>query len=268
MNSALYECVVSHQRHEPKRHGFRYRVFTFCVDLDEIDLIAQRIPFVSRNRFNLFSYYDRDHLDVLALLRQSGIMETPQRIQLVTNLRIAGYVFNPVSFYFCYAADGEAFAAVAEVNNTFGETKAYVLRRRDESNTFVTRQPKQFYISPFVDLDVDLVIRLSPPGERLAVSVTDMKGDTVVLNAAMTGERVPLTTRNLAWFAVKYPFETLKVIAAIHWEALRLWIKGVPFHRKDEKPELQTGIARTRHGAQPLPVSLRRHGHGAAVRTE
>lgn len=263
MRSALYECVVTHERFVPRPHRFRYRVFTFCLELDELDQVAGRIPFVSRNRFNLFSFHDRDHLDIAAVLRQHGIDEAPRRIQLVTNLRIAGYVFNPVSFYVCYGATDEPFAAVAEVNNTFGETKAYVLRRRDRSGAFVTTERKEFYISPFVELDAELLIRIAPPAERLAFSVTDVKGDVAVLNAVMTGERFPLTAGRLAWFTVKYPLVTLKIIAAIHWEALRLWLKGIPFHRKSEHPELQTGIARGRENAS-RPGDL---APGAAARS-
>jgi hypothetical protein len=154
MSSALYECVIGHERYEPKAHRFVYRLFAFSLDLDEIDHVAAGIPFLSRNRFNLFSFYDRDHVDVLAVLRAHGVAQRPHRIQLITSLRILGYVFNPVSFYFCYDGEGVPFAAVAEVNNTFGETKAYVLDAGHlrEGRAFEMRQRKEFYISPFIEI--------------------------------------------------------------------------------------------------------------------
>jgi uncharacterized protein len=244
MRSSLYECVVRHERYEPKPHRFVYRLFTFCLDLSEIDTLTSRIRFISRNRFNLFSFYDRDHIDLNAVLHDRGVSQRPHRVELVTSLRFLGYVFNPVSFYFCYDESDRPFAAVAEVNNTFGETKVYVLDVAQEGNsrTLMSRQPKEFYISPFVDLDVDLLIRLAVPSARLALSVTDMRGDAALLKATMTGRRAPLTPMRLGWFAIKYPFLTLKVFAAIHWEALRLWAKGIAFHRKSERPDLQRGI--------------------------
>jgi uncharacterized protein len=258
MRSSLYECVVRHERYEPKPHRFLYRIFTFCLDLSEIDTLTSRIPFISRNRFNIFSFYDRDHADLNAVLLDRGVSRRPHRVELVTSLRFLGYVFNPVSFYFCYDEDNRPFAAVAEVNNTFGETKLYVLEaaRTGDRTTFISRQPKEFYISPFVDLDVDLLIRLASPSARLALSVTDMRGDSALLKATMTGRRVPLTSIQLGWFAVKYPFLTLKVFAAIHWEAFRLWAKGIAFHRKGERPELQRGLEKRSVSARETTAAV------------
>lgn len=244
MTSALYECRIVHERFTPRRHRFAYRVFAFSLDLDEIDALVSRIPWLSRNRFNVYSFHDRDHLDVRELLRTHGIAQ-PHRIQLITNLRILGYVFNPVSFYFCFDETGAPLAAVAEVNNTFGETKPYVIGASElrGGRTFESRRPKEFYISPFVALDADLRLRLAIPDEQLGFVITDLQDGQTILEAAMTGRRVPLTAGRLAWFAIKYPLLTLQVIAAIHWQALRLWLKGIPFHRKSDRPDLQKGLA-------------------------
>lgn len=244
MNSALYECRVIHERFAPRPHRFAYRVFAFSLDLDEIDALAARIPWLSRNRFNLYSFHDCDHLDVRALLRTRGIAQ-PHRIQLVTNLRILGYVFNPVSFYFCFDDAGAPLAAVAEVNNTFGETKPYVIDASElrGGRTFESSRAKEFYISPFVALDASLQLRLAVPDEHLGFVITDVERGRTILRAAMTGRLVPLTAWRLAWFAVKYPLLTLRVFAAIHWQALRLWLKRIPFHRKSEGMHLQKGLA-------------------------
>ncbi|MEO8033650.1 MAG: DUF1365 family protein [Acidobacteriota bacterium] len=256
--SALYECTITHERFSPTQHRFSYRVFAFSLDLDELGDLVARIPWLSRNRFNLFSFFDRDHLqagyedvrsNLVALLKTRGITQPIGRIQLVTNLRMLGYVFNPVSFYFCFDVNGRPLAAVAEVNNTFGETKAYVLDRSELRGTataatavFESRQRKEFYISPFSDLDIDLRMRLAVPAERLGIVIDDMSGHDRILTAAMSGRRVPLTATRLAWFAVKYPLLTLRVIAAIHWHAIRLWLKGTPLRRKADDPHLQRGI--------------------------
>ncbi len=233
MHSSLYECQVTHERFTPAPHKFTYRVFAFALDLDEIDAVSARIPWLSRNRFNVFSFHDADHLDVRELLRGRGI--EPKRILLITNLRILGYVFNPVSFYFCFDENDAPLAAVAEVNNTFGETKPYVLLPDTFSEgRFDSTQRKHFYISPFIPLDIDLRLRLAVPGRQLGIVIDDLREGERILEAAMTGTRVPLTATRLAWFAVKYPLMTVKVIAAIHWQALRLWLKGVPHFRKAE----------------------------------
>ena len=232
LKSSLYECRVVHERFAPAKHRFAYNVFSFCLDLDEIDAL----PLVSRNRFGLFAWYDRDHIDVREFLRVRGVAG-PARVIIVTNLRILGYVFNPVSFYFCFNEAGEAYAAVAEVNNTFGETKPYLIRL--EEGRFDSTQRKHFYISPFVALDSEMRMRLATPGERLGFVIDDFEAGEHVLHTTMTGKRAELTSGRLLVFAVKYPLLTLRIIAAIHWHALRLWIKRVPFYKKSERMDLQ-----------------------------
>jgi DUF1365 family protein len=241
LRSSVYECRVAHERFEPAPHRFDYRGFAFCLDLDEIDELAAKIPWLSRNRFNLFSYYDGDHIDVRSLFRSRGI--DASRIVLVTNLRILGYVFNPVSFYFCLDGHGRPLAAVAEVNNTFGETKPYLIEREALRNgRFDSTQRKHFYISPFVSLDSDMRMRLAVPGERLGFVIDDFEHGRHVLHTSMIGRRAALTAARLLGFAAKYPLLTLRIISAIHWHALRLWWKRVPFHRKADRADLQRGI--------------------------
>ncbi len=250
MRSCVYECAVSHERFSPKPHRFRYAAFMFCLDLDEIDDVVKRIPFLSRNRFNLYSFHDRDHIsgasgglrdDLRTLLDQNGIPEPVGRVLVLTNLRILGYVFNPVSFFYCFDESDHPLAVVAEVNNTYGERKCYVLGPTsiDTEGMFSGRRKKHFYISPFIPLDSDLQLRVGMPGEALSLTIDDYIGDELILKAAMDGVRKPLSTARLGWLTVLYPLMTVKVIAAIHWEAVRLWLKGIPYIRKRDHPELQ-----------------------------
>jgi DUF1365 family protein len=222
----------------------------FCLDLDEIDEVVKRIPFLSRNRFNLYSFHDHDHIagssgglrdDLRTLLDQNGILEPVGKVLLLTNLRILGYVFNPVSFFYCFDESDHPLAVVAEVNNTYGERKCYVLGSDsiDAEEKFFGRRKKHFYISPFISLDSDLHLRIGMPGEALSLTIDDFIGDEMILTAAMSGSRTRLSTARLAWLTMIYPLMTVKVIAAIHWEALRLWLKGIPFIRKRDHPDLQ-----------------------------
>ena len=222
----------------------------FCLDLDEIDDVVKGIPFLSRNRFNLYSFHDRDHIsgasrglrdDLRTLLDQNGIPEPLGRVLLLTNLRILGYVFNPVSFFYCFDESDQPLAVVAEVNNTYGERKCYVLGSDsvDTEEKFSGRRKKHFYISPFISLDSDLHLRIGIPDEALSVQIDDYIGDELVLTAEMAGVQTRLSAARLGWLTMLYPLMTVKVIAAIHWEALRLWLKGIPFIRKREHPDLQ-----------------------------
>jgi uncharacterized protein len=266
VNSALYETTVAHLRTFPRRHAFSNRLFSFAFDIDEIDAIAARIPWFSRNRRNVYAFFDDDHVsfgratlreNTAEILRRAGIVETAGRITLITNVRIAGYVFNPVSFFFIEDATGAPLAAIAEVNNTFGETKTYVMPRDTYRNgQFEMRVPKEFYISPFLANDAELHLRLSVPGDVAAFTIDTYERGRRVLHATMRGKRRELTAARLAWFTVRYPLMTVGVIAAIHWQALRLFLKRIHFYPKSERPDLQTGI-HGRAGDNVVPFKSR-----------
>lgn len=249
VNSCLYDGVVMHHRLRPLRNRFVYSVYMFYLDLEELDDLHRRHRFFSRNRFNLFTFRDDDHwggtaadvrTGVVDFLRRHGVGEDIGRIMLLTNVRVLGYVFNPVSFYFCYDRAGKPLCAVPEVGNTFGEQKAYFMGADTRTEQGFRREvQKLFYVSPFVELDTTFDFHLRIPGERLQLQVDDMReGDRFFLSA-LTGTRKPLTDRALLYEFFRIPLVTLKVIWLIHWQALKLWMRKLPFHRKSERPELQ-----------------------------
>lgn len=254
LTSCLYECVVMHRRLAPKVHQFRYRIFMFCMDLDELDALAARLPIFSRNRLNLFAFYDADHLAPDGgsvrekldhyLATQDATLPPGARVRLVTLPRVLGYVFNPVSFYFCFEASGAPRCAVVQVGNTFGEQKLFLIRAPQLDGGFRLETPKHFYVSPFSALDLRFDLKLRVPAESMEVHIDDWEGDARVLLTALTGTRAALTTSRLCWFGVKYPLVTLKVIAMIHWEAFRLWLRRLPWHRKADQPGLQRDVLR------------------------
>ncbi|MDA1082222.1 MAG: DUF1365 domain-containing protein [Gemmatimonadetes bacterium] len=255
MNSALYDCRVMHHRFAPKVHRFRYGIFMVALDLDEIDDVAARIPFFSHNALNVYAFHDSDHLtlpglegagikaNIVAWLTTQGIRVPPGgRIVLVTLPRVFGYVFNPVSFYYCYEACGRPLCAVAEVGNTFGEMKPYLVAGWTAGDVFQRRTPKHFYVSPFFDLNVSFQFRLRVPGERLDIHIDDHDGENRMLVTSLTGRRAPLSAGRLAWLTLKHPLVTLKVIGLIHAHAVALWIKRVPWHRKADNAAQQRGV--------------------------
>jgi len=252
MNSCLYECNVMHHRLLPKEHRFQYRIFMFYLDLDEIDSLTHRLPFFSRDRFNLFTFRDNDHLhthtgnlkqNIIRYLRSQGVVFPDNgRIMLLTLPRVLGYIFNPVSFYFCTDAAGAPVCSVVEVGNTFHEMKPYLVREHDDGGCFRFATQKHFYVSPFSDLELTFDFKLRVPGEALDIHIDDRQGEARVLLSALTGRRKNLGAGRLAWFAIKYPFMTLQVIFFIHWHALLLWIKRLPVHRKAARPDLQRGV--------------------------
>jgi len=257
MNSCLYECHVMHHRLAPKEHRFRYRIFMFALDLDELDEVARRIPLFGHNRSNLYSFRDRDHLTLAGLedrtvrenlvefLARNGIqLPNNGRITLVTLPRVFGHIFNPVSFYFCRDSAGVPLCAVAEVGNTFGEMKPYVVRELAGERCFRLTVPKHFYVSPFSPLDLTFDFKLRVPGDHLDIRIDDRDGGRPVLLSALTGDRVPLGTGQLLRFTLKYPLITLKVIFLIHWHALVLWSRRLPWYRKAARGDLQRDVLR------------------------
>jgi len=234
MIGALYRGAVMHRRHRPVGHAFRYRVFAMVLDLDRIGDAVGGLRLLSWNRFNLFSFHDRDHgaRDGSALrpwveqrLREAGVDGGDGPIRLLCFPRLLGYVFNPLSVYFCHRADGSLAAAVYEVKNTFGEQHTYVLPATGEDAC-----DKAFYVSPFIDMKARYRFRLHAPDDRVAVAIREGDSSGPLLDAAIAGRRAPLADRELAKCFVLYPLMTLKVIVAIHFEALRLWRKGIRLH--------------------------------------
>lgn len=241
-----------HHRLEPIKNRFVYRVFMFCVDLDEIDALHRSLRLFSSERYNLFSLRKSDHMNfgkgtikenVLEYLRRKGIDLTGGRIELVTNLRMFGYVFNPVSFYYCYDKKGNPVCAVPEVGNTFGEIKPYLLDGSDRNQSgFRKKVVKYFYVSPFIGLDTTFDFNLGIPGERLHVTIDDYQEGKKFFLSAVTGTRKALTDARLLWYVFRFPFITLQVITLIHWQALKLYVRKLPFLRKNENQELQKEI--------------------------
>ena len=246
-------------------------IFMFFLDLDELDSVAKKVRWFSRNRANLYSFRDADHEPagndslkgrVIEYLRRRGMELGPSgRVMLLTLPRVLGYVFNPISVYYCFDSAGRPVCSIAEVGNTFREMKLYVLGREQFARgAFEKLVPKHFYVSPFSSLDLNFDFRLKVPGDTLDLRVDDYAGNEKVLASVVSGRRAELNNRNLAWFTLKFPFVTLKVIFLIHWHALRLWLKGVPFYRKAENPALQREVLRPHAGLpsaiQPPPSIL------------
>ena len=244
-----------HRRLRPVLHEFCHRIFMVYLTLDDTREARSSWLF-GWNRFALFSFHDRDHLGSgnrsarMALeeyLCQHGIELSPEDpVRLLTFPRVLGYVFNPVSFYFCERSDGTLKCCVAEVGNTFGEKKRYLIPA-DSSGHCKLRETKHFYVSPFSELDLEFDFRLRWPGEELEVEIDDYREEELVLQSRLAGQRQTYTRARLTWFAIKYPLVTLKVILLIHWHALLLWWKKAPWFRKAAHPELQ------QHVLQPHP---------------
>ena len=222
--SSIYDCIVMHHRLTPVEHRFQYRVFYLWLDLDAIDGLAKRLWCFSRNRFNLFSFHDHDHLNlgesttkanILRWLTEQGFDAAPvARIMLLTFPRVLGYIFNPVSFYYCFDADGAPVCAVAQVTNTFHEQKAFLLKERDERGRFRLLTEKHFYVSPFVPLDFSFDFKLELPSDKLDIHIDDHSREARTLLTALTGKRRQLTAASLFWCAIKYPLLTLRALSS------------------------------------------------------
>lgn len=228
LHSAIYVGHVVHQRHRPKKHSLRYRVFSVLIDIDELALL-DGLRWFSHNRFGLFSYRDADHADggdlrtwVTRQLAEQGL-PAPGRIRLLCYPRILGYVFNPLTVWYCDGEDGAPLATIYEVHNTFRERHTYVLPASADRQ----EADKAFYVSPFIDMNCHYQFKLAQPDERVLVAINETQDGEPLLYAAFTGKRREFSDANLIKLFFSHPLMTLKVTAGIHWEALRLILKGI-----------------------------------------
>jgi len=254
VNSRIFTGTIRHRRSQPRVHEFRYDIFMLYLDLDEVSWMSQRVRWFSYNRLNLFSFYDQDHMDrcagstknkVMAFLRRSGVDIPEAKIFLLTNCRVLGYVFNPISFYYCHDLNGALSVVVAEVNNTFGEQYLYVVRDVSGINTQTTgafksaRIPKALHVSPFISMDASYEFHISPVTKNLTVGIVEYEADKHVLDAQLRGQEVPLTTSSLGRVFLQYPLICVKTIFSIHSQALRLLLKRLQFYRQPSPSEQQ-----------------------------
>jgi DUF1365 family protein len=238
--SAIYTGDVVHARTRPRRHRLHYRVFTLLIDLDELEALSGRLRLFSRNRWAPICFRDTDHGDgtpgglrrwVEARLEHAGLDVYRPRIEVLAYPRLWGYVFNPLTVYFCRDGRERLRAILYEVSNTFGEKLTYVIPVDAASAIVRQRIQKRHYVSPFVPMEASYEFFIKPPTDRISIRIDEYDADGFLLRAVFAGKRRSLTDLNLLWLLLRYPLMTFKVTAAIHFEAMRLWVKGVPVFR-------------------------------------
>jgi len=259
--AAIYLGKVMHARLQPIRHRFSYRVMSLLIDLDRLDEADRQSSLFAVNRAALFSFHEVDHGErdgaslseyVRRLALEHGIELSGGRILLLCYPRLFGFTFNPLSIYFCYRASGELALLIYEVRNTFGEIHPYVLKVEDgcgDGEAVRHRQAKQFYVSPFIKMETCYHFRLSLAGEQVKVRILQTDKVGPLFAAAFSGHRQRLTSRSLLGAFLALPLLTFKIILAIHWEALRLWLKGAPLV---PRPRAAAAAAVGGDGAHPL----------------
>ena len=243
MTSSLYNGTVIHKRFKPKKHFFKYKVFSLLLDLSELNHLDKNINFFSYNSFNLISFFDKDHGErdgsslfewVKKNLKENNIKSENIKIKLLCYPRIFGYVFNPLSVFFIYDNKENLISILYEVKNTFGEQHTYIFKV--ENNNLIQHNcSKKFHVSPFIEMDCNYFFRTLKPAEKISVIIDQYQLDEKILFASQDGIRVDFNSKELIKSYVKHPLMTLKIISAIHFEAFKLWAKGIKFIKKKFK---------------------------------
>ena len=253
--SALYVGTVDHRRLAPFRHQLRYRVFQLLVDLDELPALDRKTTLFSHNRWNLFSFHDADHgpRDGTPLrpwierhVAAAGIDLGEGSIRVLSFPRILGYVFDPLTVWFCHDQAGTLRAVLYEIHNTFGEAHSHLVEIPPDASPGMARHrfEKVFHVSPFFDVGGSYEVRLRPPEDRFNLGIVYEKDGQRLMTAATSAERRELSSRNLARVFATHPLLTLKVIGGIHWEAVKLWLKGARYRRRPAAPETAVSVSR------------------------
>ncbi len=261
----LYKGTLRHRRFRPRKHEFTYTLFMAWLDIDRIPALMAQSPWTSYNRFNWASFEERDHFgDPRLSLRERVAQDARAHnvpladgpIFLLTHLRYLGYCFNPISFYFCYDRSGHLETILAEVNSTFGESRNYWLcpeNRQPSANSLHYRCPKTMHVSPFMGMNLDYEFVLTEPREKLVAHMNTIERgpsaqpSTPFFDATLALEHEPWAARGVGLALLRHPWMTAKVIGAIHWQALRLFLKRVPVftHPARLRPPVQEATKRT-----------------------
>ncbi|MGJ8527189.1 DUF1365 domain-containing protein [Maritalea sp.] len=250
--NAIYKGTVTHKRLRPVKHGLSYGVFNLLLDCDEIDDLAGKLKFFSHNKPNLVSIYDKDHGDSKQLgaylreLAKSAVPETSiASFKMLAYPRVFGYAFNPLTVYFGLDDDGKIRLMVYEVNNTFGQRHTYVIPAEQRPDGMIWQNcEKQFYVSPFNDVSGNYTFHVTPIAEKLTVGVALRDNDGPILNAFFAGHRQPFSDGQLIKAIIGTGWMTVKVMAGIHIEALKLWFKGMKIKPRPEAPKRSIEIVK------------------------
>ena len=243
-NSYIYTGTVIHKRFKPKIHTFNYKVFSLLIDLSEIDLLHKTLRLFSYNKFNIISFFNKDHGArdgsslknwVLDNLKKNDIESEDVKIKLLCYPRIFGYVFNPLSVFYVYDKNSVLIAILYEVKNTFGEQHSYIFKTKKEQNLIQHVCKKKFHVSPFIEMNCIYFFRLLKPGNKISVIIDVQDSEGKILYASQDGVKSELNNNNLFKSYLKHPLMTFKIIIAIHFEAFKLWTKGIKFIKKKLK---------------------------------
>ena len=242
MNSCIYNGEVTHTRFKPVRHFLKYKTFSLLIDLDEINELDSRISIFSHNKFNVFSFYDKDHGErdgsnlkewVLTNIRKFNIEGKINKIKILCYPRIFGYVFNPLSIFYCYESE-KLKAIFYEVKNTFNEQHTYIFKIKNK-DVITQKCKKRFYVSPFMDMETYYNFKLINPNNKLSVFIKQTDSTGTILTATQTGDKKEFNFKQLIKNFFKYPLMTIKIISSIHYEALLLWKKGAIYRKRNVK---------------------------------
>ena len=239
-NSYIYTGTVIHKRFKPKIHSFNYKVFSLLIDLSELDLLDKNLKLFSYNKFNIISFYDLDHGPrdgtsikqwIIKNLKDIGINNSKIQIKLLCYPRIFGYVFNPLSVFFIYDQNSKLISILYEVKNTFGEQHTYIFKTKDDK-IIINNCSKKFHVSPFIEMECYYNFRVLKPADKISVIIDQSDKDGKLLYASQDGNLRELNEKNLLISFISHPLMTFKIIAAIHYEALKLWLKGIKIVKK------------------------------------
>ena len=243
MTSSIYNGTVIHKRFKPKVHFFKYQVFSLLIDLSELDILDKKISFFSYNSFNLISFFDKDHGErdgtsliewVKKNLKENKINNENVKIKLLYYPRILGYVFNPLSVFYVYDNNENLVSILYEVKNTFGEQHTYIFKV-ENNNLLQHNCEKKFHVSPFIEMNCNYFFRILKPAEKISVIIDQYQSNEKILYASQDGKRSDFTSLELIKSYLKHPLMTFKIISAIHFEAFKLWAKGIKFIKKKLK---------------------------------